>query len=92
MAPEQLALLDGAVGFFVSLLLQWLKKKWPALDNSSATVKQITAVVVAMLGVLILAKFQITTDLLWQAAIAGIAVLGTHKQLLATTSASAPEK
>lgn|GEM_PF-6654546 len=83
MTVDQLALMAGAIGFFVSLLLQWLKKRWAWLDSTSVTAKQVTAIVVAVLGVFIAAKFQISTDLLWQAALAGFAALGTHKALLA---------
>ena len=79
MEQAQLAVI---VGFAVSIVLQLLKRVWEDLDCSEAVVKQITAVALAALAVLIAAQWQFDTQVLWQMVVAAITALGTHKALL----------
>jgi len=88
----QAAELSIVLGFVVSLGLQLLKRVWPGLDASDAVVKQIVAVLLAAIAVLAAAQWQVNAATLWQAVLAGIAALGTHKALLATPNTPEPEE
>jgi len=80
MEQAQLAIV---VGFVVSLALQLAKRWWPKLDATDALTKQITAVVLAAVAVLAAAHWQLDKQTLWQAVVAAVSALGTHKALLA---------
>lgn len=82
--PLQSAELAVVLGFAVSLGLQLLKRIWPQLNATDALVKQIVAVLLAAGAVLAAAQWQVNEATLWQAVLAGIAALGTHRALLAT--------
>lgn len=83
MTEVQIAVL---VGFVVSLALQLLKRWWPGLDTSEAVTKQVTACVMAAVGVLIAAHWQFSGAVGWQMLVAAVAALATHKALLAQGS------
>jgi len=72
------------LGFVVSLVLQLLKRMWTGLDTSEAIVKQIVAVLLAAISVFAAAGWQFTGAVAWQAALAAISALATHKALLKT--------
>ena len=72
------------LGFAVSLGLQMLKRIWPGLDCSEALTKQIVAVLLAGGAVLAAAHWQLNLDVAWQAVLAAVAALATHKALLKT--------
>jgi len=72
------------LGFAVSLGLQLLKRIWPSLDTSEALTKQIVVVLLAGGAVLAAAHWQINLDVAWQAVLAAVAALATHKTLLKT--------
>ena len=81
MEQDELAVV---LGFVVSLVLQLLKRMWTGLDTSEAIVKQIVAVLLAAISVFAAAGWQFTGAVAWQAALAAIAALATHKALLKT--------
>jgi len=88
----QAAELAVVMGFAVSLGLQLLKRVWPGLNATEALTKQIVAVLLAAIAVLAAAHWQVNADTVWQAVLAGIAALGTHKALLATPDKPEPEE
>ena len=78
------AQLSVVVGVLVSMGLQLLKRVWPALDNSEALVKQVSAVVLAAVVVLAAAQWRLDAQTAWGMALAAISALGTHRALLKT--------
>lgn len=81
MSEVQIAVV---LGFAVSMGLQLLKRVWPGLDCSEAIIKQIVVVLLAGGAVLAAAHWQINLDVAWQAVLAAVAALATHKALLKT--------
>jgi hypothetical protein len=66
----------AVVGLFVALILQGLKKWFPALDCSSDAAKRWTAVALAGIGVFVASGGNVTWATAWQVVVAvGLAML-----------------
>ena len=88
MTEAQLSVIVGPI---VALLFQWLKSRWPALDATDATVKQVSVCVVVALGVFAANGWAVNGTTAVAAVVAVLGALTTHKALLATPKKAAPE-